>query len=51
MNHAKRNPGIPKRPNLQKNTNVVLIGRTEYGPGPGARRSIEYSAEIVIFEI
>jgi two-component system, response regulator PdtaR len=24
MNHAKRNPGIPKRPNPQKNAKVVL---------------------------
>ena len=26
MNHAKRNPGIPKRPNPQKNAKVVLEG-------------------------
>jgi hypothetical protein len=25
MNHAKRNPGIPKRPNPQKNAKVVLV--------------------------
>jgi hypothetical protein len=24
MNHAKRNPGIPKRPKPQKNAKVVL---------------------------
>src|SRR5471032_2200593 len=26
MNHAKRNPGIPKRPKPQKNAKVVLGG-------------------------
>ena len=28
MNHAKRNPGIPKRPNPQKNAKVVLAVKT-----------------------
>jgi hypothetical protein len=33
MNHAKRNPGIPKRPNPQKNAKVVLVcGRITNAP-------------------
>ena len=33
MNHAKRNPGIPKRPNPQKNAKVVLDGGTAIRSG------------------
>ena len=40
MNHAKRNPGIPKRPNPQKNAKVVL--------GDRAKREREYLAKRII---
>ena len=33
MNHAKRNPGIPKRPNPQKNAKVVLVRTIGRLPG------------------
>jgi hypothetical protein len=34
MNHAKRNPGIPKRPNPQKNAKVVLAPKRDRTPTP-----------------